>query len=142
MKTKEVIKRARQLAEPFRVTDGDKFRLKDVDPADTLGLKSEDKPRAVKQAMDTGSHSRQLRAMHAYQTRMGKVQDIEVLIGRAGKFAHKSKSSPSTLILFQRELARLRQRLVKQFLASADRLQDFRPQPSPAGQGGRPLSRE
>ena len=46
MKTKEVIKRARSFAEPFRVTNGDKFRLKDVDPGDTLGLKSGDKPKA------------------------------------------------------------------------------------------------
>jgi PPK2 family polyphosphate:nucleotide phosphotransferase len=34
------------LAKPFRVTDGDKFRLKDIDPGDTLDLKAEDKPRA------------------------------------------------------------------------------------------------
>ena len=38
-------KQARQLAEPFRVTDGSRFRLKDIDPGDTLDLKSEDKPR-------------------------------------------------------------------------------------------------
>jgi hypothetical protein len=28
------------------VTDGDGFRLKDIDPGETLDLKSEDKPRA------------------------------------------------------------------------------------------------
>jgi len=39
-------KKARQLAKPFRVTDGSRFRLKDIDPGDTLNLKSEDKPRA------------------------------------------------------------------------------------------------
>jgi len=39
-------KKARQLAKPFRVTDGRRFRLKDIDPGDTLNLKSEDKPRA------------------------------------------------------------------------------------------------
>ncbi len=48
-----IIKKARQLSKPFRVTKGDKFRLKDVDPGDTLGLKSEDKPRA-KEALATG----------------------------------------------------------------------------------------
>ena len=47
MKTKELIKRARQFAEPFRINKGKAFRLKDVDPGDTLGLKSKDKPRAV-----------------------------------------------------------------------------------------------
>jgi len=52
-KTKEIIKRARQFAAPFRVTNGDKFRLKDVDPGDTLHLDSEDKPRA-KEALALG----------------------------------------------------------------------------------------
>jgi hypothetical protein len=46
MKTKHVIKEARDLAKPYRVTNGAKFRLKDWDPGDTMGLKSEDKPRA------------------------------------------------------------------------------------------------
>jgi PPK2 family polyphosphate:nucleotide phosphotransferase len=43
---KRIFKKARELARPFRVTDGDRFRLKDINPGDTLGLKSEDKPRA------------------------------------------------------------------------------------------------
>jgi PPK2 family polyphosphate:nucleotide phosphotransferase len=51
--TKAVIKRARGFAKPFRVTDGGKFRLKDIDPGDTLDLGSEDKPRA-KEALATG----------------------------------------------------------------------------------------
>jgi PPK2 family polyphosphate:nucleotide phosphotransferase len=46
MKTQELLQKARKFAKPFRVTDGDKFRLKDVDPGDTLGFKSEAKPRA------------------------------------------------------------------------------------------------
>ena len=46
MKTKELIRRAKALGEPFRVTRGDKFRLKDYDPNDTLDFTSEDKPRA------------------------------------------------------------------------------------------------
>ena len=53
MKTKQLIKKAGELAQPFRVTDGGKFRLKDFDPGDTLGLKSEDKPRA-KEALAMG----------------------------------------------------------------------------------------
>lgn len=44
---KNLIKNARRLAKPFRVTD-DRFRLKDIDPGDTLDLSSEDKPRAKK----------------------------------------------------------------------------------------------
>jgi PPK2 family polyphosphate:nucleotide phosphotransferase len=46
MKTKEILKQARKLSQPFRVTNGDKFRLKDYDPGDTLGFDDEDKPRA------------------------------------------------------------------------------------------------
>jgi len=53
MKPKELVKRARKFAKPFRITDGSKFRLKDIDPADTLHLTSEDKPRA-KEALAMG----------------------------------------------------------------------------------------
>jgi PPK2 family polyphosphate:nucleotide phosphotransferase len=53
MKLKEIIKRARQFSEPFRVADGKGFRLKNFDAADTQDLKSEDKPRA-KEALDIG----------------------------------------------------------------------------------------
>jgi len=49
---KEMIKQARKLAKPFRVTD-DSFRLKDIDPGDTLEFTSEDKPRA-KEALGMG----------------------------------------------------------------------------------------
>ena len=41
----DMIKTARGLAKPFRVTD-DGFRLKDIDPGDTLEFTSEDKPRS------------------------------------------------------------------------------------------------
>jgi PPK2 family polyphosphate:nucleotide phosphotransferase len=53
MKTKDVIKRARELAEPFRIDEGKKFRLKKIDPDDTLGYGDEDKPRA-KEALAMG----------------------------------------------------------------------------------------
>jgi PPK2 family polyphosphate:nucleotide phosphotransferase len=53
MKTKGLITRARKFAGPFRITNGSQFRLKDVDPADTLGLKSEDKLKA-KEALAAG----------------------------------------------------------------------------------------
>jgi PPK2 family polyphosphate:nucleotide phosphotransferase len=53
MKTRRVIKVAGQLAAPYRITNGQKFRLKDVDPSDTGTLKSEDKPRA-KEALQIG----------------------------------------------------------------------------------------
>jgi PPK2 family polyphosphate:nucleotide phosphotransferase len=49
---KGFIKKARELAKPFRVTD-DSFRLKDIDPGDTLDFTAEDKPRA-KEALAMG----------------------------------------------------------------------------------------
>ena len=55
MNNKEIkafIKQARKLAKPFRVTD-DSFRLKDIDPDDTLDLTAEDKPQA-KEALAMG----------------------------------------------------------------------------------------
>src|SRR5438093_3087422 len=53
MKTKEVIEAAHRLSKPYRVRNGKKFRLKDVDPGDTGELRSEDKARA-KEALQTG----------------------------------------------------------------------------------------
>jgi PPK2 family polyphosphate:nucleotide phosphotransferase len=47
MKTKEIIKTVSELVRPFRVSKGKNFRLKDVDPDDTLEFTKEaDKPRA------------------------------------------------------------------------------------------------
>ena len=46
MKLSKLIKKSRELASPYCITNGDGFRLKDIDPDDTGGLKSEDKPRA------------------------------------------------------------------------------------------------
>jgi PPK2 family polyphosphate:nucleotide phosphotransferase len=53
MKTGKVVKLARKLSKPYRVTGGKSFRLKDFDPGDTGDLKSADKPRAV-EALRTG----------------------------------------------------------------------------------------
>jgi PPK2 family polyphosphate:nucleotide phosphotransferase len=64
LKLKEIIKRARSFAAPFRVSDGDRFRLKSVDPGDTLQLNSEDKPQA-KEALAMG-----VRALAELQERL------------------------------------------------------------------------
>jgi PPK2 family polyphosphate:nucleotide phosphotransferase len=53
---KALVKRAREFAKPFRVSDGGSFRLKDVDPDDTLELGSEAKPRA-KEALTMGTEA-------------------------------------------------------------------------------------
>jgi PPK2 family polyphosphate:nucleotide phosphotransferase len=42
MKHGKLIKQAARLAEPFCVTKGEKFRLKDYDPSDTTGVKSKE----------------------------------------------------------------------------------------------------
>jgi len=53
MKTEKVIKASSKLSRPYRITDGEKFRLKDIDPGDTGELVAEDKERA-KEALQTG----------------------------------------------------------------------------------------
>ena len=54
MKTKEIIEAAHDLAKPFRVSKGKDFRLKDVDPDNTLEFTKEaDKPRS-KEALTRG----------------------------------------------------------------------------------------
>lgn len=50
---KELIKRAKEFAKPFRIADGESFRLKDVEPGNTLDFGQEDKPRA-KEALSMG----------------------------------------------------------------------------------------
>ena len=46
MDLKKYVRHARTFAEPFRVAKGRGFRLRDIDPGDTLHLNSADKPRA------------------------------------------------------------------------------------------------
>jgi PPK2 family polyphosphate:nucleotide phosphotransferase len=46
MELKDIVHRAHRYAEPFKITKGRSFRLRDIDPGDTLHLDSEDKPRA------------------------------------------------------------------------------------------------
>jgi PPK2 family polyphosphate:nucleotide phosphotransferase len=47
MKLQKIVKVSRGFSVPYRVTDGRRFRLEDIDPRDTGALKAEDKPRAV-----------------------------------------------------------------------------------------------
>ena len=53
MKAKEIIERSRKFITPYRVTNGKKFRLKDIDPDDTGETTSEDKERA-KELLERG----------------------------------------------------------------------------------------
>jgi PPK2 family polyphosphate:nucleotide phosphotransferase len=45
---RDVLKQLADWIDPYRVTDGRKFRLKKIDPADTRRLKSADKPEAAR----------------------------------------------------------------------------------------------
>ena len=53
MKLEKIIKQAGAFSRPYAVTDGRKFRLRDVDPGDTGALRSGDKERA-QEALQTG----------------------------------------------------------------------------------------
>jgi PPK2 family polyphosphate:nucleotide phosphotransferase len=53
MEFEEITQRARRLSTSFRITNGARFRLRDIDPGDTLHFASEDKPRA-KEALQMG----------------------------------------------------------------------------------------
>jgi PPK2 family polyphosphate:nucleotide phosphotransferase len=46
MRLKSIIKKSGKLSRPFRVSKGEAFRLKDVDPGDTLGFGADEKARA------------------------------------------------------------------------------------------------
>jgi PPK2 family polyphosphate:nucleotide phosphotransferase len=47
VKLQQIVKAAHDLSEPYAVTNGRRFRLKDFDPRDTGPLKAADKPRAA-----------------------------------------------------------------------------------------------
>src|SRR5438046_10182392 len=85
MKTKEIIKRAREFADPFRISKGRDFRLKDVDPDDTLEFTEEaGKPRA-KEALSMG-----VAALAEFQDEMqGQVKWAVLLIFQAMDAAGK-----------------------------------------------------
>jgi PPK2 family polyphosphate:nucleotide phosphotransferase len=54
MKTQEIIKTARELAGPFRISKGKNFHLKDVNPDDTLDFTKEADKARSKEALVTG----------------------------------------------------------------------------------------
>jgi PPK2 family polyphosphate:nucleotide phosphotransferase len=54
MKMKNIIAKAREVAKPFRITKGKNFRLKDMDPEDTLHFTKEEHKAKAKEALATG----------------------------------------------------------------------------------------
>src|SRR5215813_14179868 len=72
MQLAEIIQRAREIAQAYRITKGDTFRLKDIDPEDTAGLEAEDKLRA-QEGLQAG-----VQALAALQDRL-YAQDRQVV---------------------------------------------------------------
>jgi len=90
MKLKQVIKASRRLAKKFRVTDGDRFRLKDHDPGEMLDFTSEDKPRA-KEALAGGIEAlAELQDMLYAQDRWGVLLIFQAMdaAGKDGAIKH------------------------------------------------------
>jgi polyphosphate kinase 2 (PPK2 family) len=96
MSNKDLIKRARKFAAPFRVTKGSKFRLKDIDPGDTLHLQSEDKPRA-KEVLSMGVELlSELQDMLYAQDRWAVLIILQAMdaAGKDGHQAHHVRVNP------------------------------------------------
>lgn len=55
MDEEKLIKKSKRFAEPYCITNGQKFRLKDIDPDDMGDLEAEDKPRS-KEVLEMGVH--------------------------------------------------------------------------------------
>ncbi len=69
-----IVERARELSRPYRVVDGRAFRLRDVDPGDTGGMRSADKPRA-RDTLESG-----IRALAELQDRLYAQDQWAVLL--------------------------------------------------------------
>ena len=90
MKLNQIVKKCGKITKPFRVTNGAKFRLKDVDPGDTLWLEQEDKPKA-KEALATGVEAlAELQDMLYAQDRWGVLLIFQAMdaAGKDGAIKH------------------------------------------------------
>src|SRR5262249_57296540 len=90
MKTSRVIRVSGRLWKPYRIPDGQKFRLKQIDPADTGELKAEDKPRA-KEALKIGIEAlAELQDMLYAQDRWGVLLIFQAMdaAGKGGAIKH------------------------------------------------------
>ncbi len=63
--------------------------------------------------------------MHAYQTRLGDIQDIEVLALNINGYAKRKKVPAASFERVQQELARRHTELINKFMNSADQLFTF-----------------
>ncbi|MCZ6775159.1 MAG: CHAD domain-containing protein [Ignavibacteria bacterium] len=77
------------------------------------------------QQLLVGVTEKRLKAMHAYQTRLGDIQDIEVLTLNINGYAKRKKVPAASLERVQQELARRHTELINTFMNSADELFTF-----------------
>jgi PPK2 family polyphosphate:nucleotide phosphotransferase len=90
VKLKQLVSVAREVSAPYCVRNGKKFRLKEIDPADTAGYTSEDKPRA-KEALQNGVEALSgLQEMLYAQDRWGVVLIFQAMdaAGKDGAIKH------------------------------------------------------
>ena len=95
MKTKQVIEAAHRISKPYRVRNGKKFRLKDVDPGDTGEHTSEDKARAnvehFKTLLDRTEKERDEAKEFAAES-FRRVQALEKKLNEASAFLNGLKN--------------------------------------------------
>ncbi len=70
-----------------------------------------------------------LKVLHHYQTLMGNIQDVEVLLRALDKFLCKQALEPGPARRLRAALLQRRQRLVQVYLTAADQLFEFWPLP-------------
>jgi polyphosphate kinase 2 (PPK2 family) len=80
----------RKLLKRYRIEHGHKFRLKDIDPADTAGLKSETKRRSTELLAEGVSELSRLQDMLAAQDRWGLLLIFQAMdaAGKDGTIKH------------------------------------------------------
>jgi PPK2 family polyphosphate:nucleotide phosphotransferase len=88
MKTKKFAKEATQIAAPFRITQGEKFRLKDYDPGDTGGMKGKEEAHGLLQ--HSAEMLRHLQEKLYAQNRWGMLVIIQGMdaAGKDGLISH------------------------------------------------------
>jgi CHAD domain-containing protein len=68
-------------------------------------------------------------AMRGYQSMMGDIQDVEVLLATFDKFVRKEKADSKSVKALRAELVRRRKSLIRVYLNAADKLSQFWPPP-------------
>ena len=88
MKKTEIIDQSRKFAEPYCITNGKNFRLKDIDPGDTGDAASADKPRA-KELLAKQRIPQQLITEDIWDERYRDIRHVEHYLSRNGVVIRK-----------------------------------------------------